>query len=239
LNLSEAVELLTVNLSELAIKVNLDGDVQVTEVVLVGGGGDGTSNNLILVSSDNILQVEDSLLPVSVSVIRSSAEVDRLVALAELNIEEGHQGVNKVVALSLDLELRSPGHVSDGDGVHIDGVDLAGVCDEGIGIDSVNERLHISKLLDVAHVESVDVVPEVQLGVLVVTVLNGGNVERSLVGEDDTVLGEPLVTGEDNSVDHGLVEAEVAHPLRDDDINLLDSVGKLDLLNLTVNDGDD
>ena len=47
---------------------------------------------------------------------------------------------------------------------------------------------------------------------------------------------QPLVPGEDDGVEHGLVEKAVAHPLRDDDVHFVD--GKLRLLHLAFKDGD-
>jgi hypothetical protein len=42
----------------------------------------------------------------------------------------------------------------------------------------------------------------------------------SPVREHETTRLEPLVPGVEDSVQHGLVEEAVAHPLRDDDVNL-------------------
>ena len=46
---------------------------------------------------------------------------------------------------------------------------------------------------------------------------------------------QPLVAGKEHGVEHGLVEEEVAHPLADDDVDLL---GQLDVLQLLVDDLD-
>lgn len=72
--------------------------------------------------------------------------------------------------------------------------------------------------------------------VLVVTVLNGGNVHGGLVGEDKTAGGEVLVTGDKDGVQHGLVQQEVSHPLGDDDVDMLD--GENNLLHLALDQGD-
>lgn len=48
---------------------------------------------------------------------------------------------------------------------------------------------------------------------------------------------QPLVPGEDDGVEHGLVEEAVAHPLRDNNVHLLH--GQLHLLHLALEDGND
>ena len=55
---------------------------------------------------------------------------------------------------------------------------------------------------------------------LVLPVLDGGDPEGGLVGEHETARGQPLVPRIQHSVQHGLVEQAVAHPLRDDDVHL-------------------
>ena len=46
---------------------------------------------------------------------------------------------------------------------------------------------------------------------------------------------QPLVPGKDDSVEHGLIEETVAHPLRYDDVNLFN--WKLHLLHLAFENG--
>lgn len=48
---------------------------------------------------------------------------------------------------------------------------------------------------------------------------------------------QPLVPGEDDGVEHGLVEEAVTHPLRDDNVHLLHR--QLHLLHLALEDGND
>lgn len=71
---------------------------------------------------------------------------------------------------------------------------------------------------------------------LVVAILNTGEEDGGLVGEDEAVLLEVGVSGIENGVEHGLVEEEVSHPLRDDDVNL--GEGELNLLHLALEQGD-
>lgn len=72
--------------------------------------------------------------------------------------------------------------------------------------------------------------------VLILSVLDTGHEDGGLVGEDQAVLDEVLVTGIQDSVEHALVQQEVAHPLGDDDVDLIE--GQLDLLHLALEQGD-
>lgn len=71
---------------------------------------------------------------------------------------------------------------------------------------------------------------------LVVAILNTGEEDGGLVGEDETVLDKVLVTGVQDGVQHAFVEEEVAHPLGDDNIDLRE--GQLNLLHLALDQGD-
>jgi hypothetical protein len=100
----------------------------------------------------------------------------------------------------------------------------------------------------------------VDLLVLVVLVLDGSEMQGNDVREDQAVgnlmrgqnsgssvpfrlkrfltMGdtyEVLVSSEKDGVEHGLVEEEVAHPLGDNDVDLLD--GELNVLELALDDG--
>lgn len=76
----------------------------------------------------------------------------------------------------------------------------------------------------------------VDLLLLVVAILDTGDKDGGLVGEDQTALLEVAVTGPQNSVQHGLVEQEVAHPLGDDDVDL--GEGENNLLHLALQESD-
>lgn len=72
--------------------------------------------------------------------------------------------------------------------------------------------------------------------VLVLAVLDAGHEDGGLVREDQAVLDEVLVAGIQDRVQHGFVEQEVAHPLGDDDVHLVE--GQLDLLHLALQQRD-
>ena len=76
----------------------------------------------------------------------------------------------------------------------------------------------------------------INLLLLVVAVLDTGKEDGGLVGEDQAVLNQVLVSGVQDRVQHAFVEEEVAHPLGDDDINLRER--QLNLLHLALDQGD-
>lgn len=72
--------------------------------------------------------------------------------------------------------------------------------------------------------------------VLVVAILNSGEIDGGLVGEDQAALLQVTVTGVQDSIQHRLVEKEITHPLGDDNINLRER--KFNLLHLSLDQGD-
>jgi hypothetical protein len=71
---------------------------------------------------------------------------------------------------------------------------------------------------------------------LVVTVFDAGHEDGGLVREDQAVLDQVLVTRVQDSVQHGFVEEEVAHPLGYYDVDLVE--GEHDLLHLALQQRD-
>lgn len=74
------------------------------------------------------------------------------------------------------------------------------------------------------------------LVILVLAILNGSHVHGGLVGEDQATRDKVGVTGVKNSIQHALVQEEVTHPFRDDDIHLRER--KLNLLHLALEESD-
>ena len=165
----------------------------------------------------------------------TSGEADVFVARAKLDVEVGDERVHVIVALEEEVKRRGEGEVGLGHRAYIDLFDEAAVGHDLLWIDNVDERLGERDVAYAAHVEAVHVVPPVHLVLLVVAVLDGADVQRRLVGKHESVGGEPLVARVQHGLQHRLVEQAVAHPLRDDDVHLLDAVGQLDLLDFAAN----
>ena len=75
--------------------------------------------------------------------------------------------------------------------------------------------------------------------VLVLPVLDAAHIEGRPVREHQTVGCQPLVPRIEHGVKHGLVEEAVAHPLGDDDVHLVHSLGQADLRPVRPHPGDD
>ena len=77
----------------------------------------------------------------------------------------------------------------------------------------------------------------VDLLLLVLLVLDRGEVYRRRVRKQHAARGEVLVAREQHRVQHGLVQEEIAHPLADDDVELLQR--QLNLLKLALDERND
>ncbi len=70
------------------MKVDIDLEIEVALVPVVGPHAEEARDFFALLSRDIVLKVENSLLPVGVRRLRSSRETHALVTLGELNVEE-------------------------------------------------------------------------------------------------------------------------------------------------------
>lgn len=66
-------------------------------------------------------------------------------------------------------------------------------------------------------------------------IIECGDVHFCSVRHKDSSFSEPFVSGEEYWVEHAFVKQEVSHPLRDNDIDLIDWKG--DFLDKTIDDG--
>lgn len=188
-------------------------DVEVATVLVVGLDLQVALDLLALVDGDDLVEVKDGLLPVGVLCVGARGEADGLVAGGKLNVEPRHQRVNEVVAPGRQAEGYAEGQVGRGALVQVEGQDGGGVRDDGLDVDRVDQGLRQGRLLERRVVEAVDVVPEANLLVLVLAVLDPGGVDDGLVGEDEAVLDQVPVAGVQDRVEHALVQQKVSHPL--------------------------
>ena len=99
-----------------------------------------------------------------------------------------------VVSLEREIEGRFKGDVVLSARLDVNLLEETGVGDHLVAVDDVHEGLLEGVLLDARHVEAVDVIPPVDLVVLVLPVFDGGHVEGGTVGEHQTGGGQPLVS---------------------------------------------
>mmetsp|Transcript_27342 Transcript_27342/g.69582 ORF Transcript_27342/g.69582 Transcript_27342/m.69582 type:complete len:337 (+) Transcript_27342:337-1347(+) len=233
--LPHAVLLRARALAVLALKVVAHLNVQVTRVLVVGLACQLAADRLARADGDDVLEVEHRLLPVRRLALGGGGEEHRLVASAKSDVKVGHKRVDVVVAVSGQRKGHLEGGVLLAHGADVDGQHLLSGGRNLLGVHHIDQRLCHGQRLDAGEVKAVHVVPVVDLLRLVLAVLNAHDVQGGLVGQDDAVGGEPLVPGINYCVEHGLIEQEVAHPLADNDVNLVH--WECDLLHLALNDG--
>jgi hypothetical protein len=189
---------------------------------------------------------------VSVLGVRASRESNGFVACAELDIKPGDESMDEVVATSIERVRLLECQIRSRDCVEVEGDDGARIGDHSLHIDSINKRLGHGGGLERGVVESPDIVPDwseiswrsfeeleshtANLLFLVVSVLNSRKEDSSLVREDEAIGLEVLITRIEHRVEHALVQEEIAHPLRDDDVNLRER--HLNLLHLALKESD-
>jgi len=137
-----------------------ESDVEVTTVVVVRRACELTLNLLAGLDGEDVLEVEDGLLPVGVLGVGASGEADGLVAGGEFDVEPRDHGVDVVGAAHGEGEGKLEGEVLNGAGVEVEGNDRRGVGDNGLKLDGVDEGLGEGRVLERGVVEAPDVVPD-------------------------------------------------------------------------------
>lgn len=85
------------------LELVVNGDVEVTVVLLAGLVLEDTRDGLTLLDGQDVLEVKDRLLPVSVFCVGAGGELDGLVAAGKLDVEPGNQRVDEVATADLEL----------------------------------------------------------------------------------------------------------------------------------------
>lgn len=109
LTLAHSVPVGLVHITQLALKVKVDDEVEVTSVPRVRLHAERAAYLFALLHRHVVLEVEHGLLPVGVGSFGGCAEADALVALRELHVEERDERLDIVVATHLgNLYLVTP-----------------------------------------------------------------------------------------------------------------------------------
>lgn len=145
------------------LRLVVDRDVEVAAVVPVGLAGELTLDLLAGLNGENVLEVEDGLLPVGVLGVGTGGEADGLVAGGELDVEPCDHGVDVVGAADGEGEGQLEGQVGDSAGVEVEGEDGGRVGDDRLELDGVDQRLGEGGVLERAVVEAPDVVPDCEI----------------------------------------------------------------------------
>lgn len=128
-----------VGVAGLEVVVNLN--VEVATVLVVGPDVELALDLLAVLDGEDVLDVEDGLLPVGVLGVGAGGEADGLVASGEVDVEPRDEGVDEVVALGRQGEGGVEGEVGGGAGVEVEGEDGDGVGDDGLEVNGVDEGL--------------------------------------------------------------------------------------------------
>lgn len=148
----------------LGLETVFDLDVEIATVLLVGAVVERALNLLSLLDSKHILEVEDGLLPVSVLSVWPSGEADCLVAGGKVNVEPGDKSVDEVIPSGDEVEWAAESQILDRALVKVEGENERWVGNDGLHLDSIDERLRQGGLLERRVVETIDVIPNCDMG---------------------------------------------------------------------------
>lgn len=115
---------------------------------------------LAALDREDILEVEDGLLPVGVLGMWPSGEADGLMAGGEVNVEPCDEGMDVVVSPRHKVKGAAESQVGGCACVEVESQDGGWVGDDGLDLDRVDEGLREGGLLEWGVVEPVDVVPD-------------------------------------------------------------------------------
>uniref|UniRef100_A0A182KIP7 Uncharacterized protein n=1 Tax=Anopheles christyi TaxID=43041 RepID=A0A182KIP7_9DIPT len=102
--LAHPIVILFVHLGQLALKVQIDGKVQIPVVTHIRLHLERAVNFLALLHRQIVVKVKHGLLPVRIRGVRCRTEGKPLVALGKLHVKVRHQRLDKVVALHRQVE---------------------------------------------------------------------------------------------------------------------------------------
>mmetsp|Transcript_19000 Transcript_19000/g.32707 ORF Transcript_19000/g.32707 Transcript_19000/m.32707 type:complete len:349 (+) Transcript_19000:523-1569(+) len=154
----------------------------------------------------------------------------------EGDVEVGEEGGEGAGGPDGELKRRAELGVGDLHGLHVEHLENGGRAQCAVGGVGVDLGLGQEVALHARHVEAVHLVPEPQRIVLGVG-SNGEHEHSREVGHHGASRGEEAVAGNEDAVEHALVEEEVAHPLGHNHLHVVD--GQVDLLDLAADAGDD
>lgn len=143
-----------------SLQLVVDSNVQIPPVLLAGLAVESADDLLAGLDGQDVLEVEDGLLPVCVLGVWACGELDWLVAGGKLDVEPGDQGVHVVGAADGELVWEAEGEILHLDGVEVEGDNREWVGDDGLHLDGVDEWLGQGGVLEWGVIEAPDVVPD-------------------------------------------------------------------------------
>ena len=163
LSLVHAIFAMVFRLHVLSLRDEIEFEVQIAVILRIGPQGELAGDAFALLQHDVFLvaiEIEQRLLPVRVRRVGTGGEAAVLVALAELNGEVAHEGVNVIVAHGVQREVRGERQVFDADGLKVEFFQKVVRGHHLTVVDAVDQRFFDRHFANATHVETVDVVPE-------------------------------------------------------------------------------
>lgn len=144
----------------LRFQLVVDRNVEVPPIFVVWTTAKFTHDFLASFYGQDIGEVENGLLPMSIFGMWTGAETNRLVTSRKFDVEPCNERMNVIRAANLKLERKGKGKISGGDGVEIEGDDSAGVGNDGLELYCVDQRFRECSDFERSIVKTVDVVPD-------------------------------------------------------------------------------
>jgi len=220
----------------LSLDLILERDIQITVIPCVWCAGEDAVDLLAFVDGQGLRGVEDGLLPMRVLGMRTGAELDLFVGAFERDIEPRKEGMNIIIPGRSQAEGDLKGQVFLLASQQVDVLDGIGVCHDRLKLNRIDKRLTQRDFFYTRIVEAVDVVPEVNLLVFIFFIFDSSKIYSGSVREDHSSRFQVLVAGNEDGIEHRLVQKEVAHPFADDDIEFFD--GEVDFFEFALDEGD-
>lgn len=236
------------------ISLPLNVDVQQSRALLFLLVTNLASNDLTLLERIRLLLTvineRNTLLPMGLRTMRSGGECNSSLLLhlrrggilRESGVSRGHEediepdgpSIESVdVLIERHLEIFHEGQFVDGDGMQRKRQEYGRVCRDGAWLDVANESLVIDVQQHAGHFEAIDIVPEGDVRSNEVRIRERSNSQRGMRRNHQTIGGEVTIPSIDDRIKHGLKEQSVAHPLGNDDVDLLNR--QCDFFNLAPN----
>lgn len=197
-----------------------DTYIEIARILCVPSTGKGALDALARSQRQRPIQIEHCLLPVRWRSVRPCAQRQRSMTPTEMHVEEHNKGMNKVISLCSDVERRTPVEILRLEAMQIQPQHGARVCNDLIDVHIIHEGLGKRQPLNTREIETVDVLPKIEFFTTKGSILDPTDVERCAIGKEMPVTRfEPAISGEENALQHALVEEKVAHPFRYDNID--------------------
>lgn len=192
-----------------------------------------------LLRGDIVIQIEYCLLPMCIRSVRRCCKAHSFVTFGKVNREIGGESLNEIISFDSQMEAAGEGQVRLCYCIQINLLDHTRISYDLLRINHINERLTDGDFTNLRHVKAINIVPPVNLIVLVLSIFNRCHEETTAIRIQDAIGFKPLIASEKNCIQHWLVEKAVAHPFRYYNVDLFDAIRKWNLFDFTLNQRDD